>query len=65
MRPITVLAVSLSLSIGAGIALEKAGVPDLIADRVQDLIDTKTRHVARIMTDEVNNRRKELEAVKA
>lgn len=65
MRPLTAIVLSFSLSVGAGIALEKAGVPDMVADKVQELIDAKTRHAARIMTDEANARRKELEAVKA
>jgi hypothetical protein len=54
-------AVLLVYGLGAGIYLERKGVPAELVKRARAALDNETRRTARVMTDEIHARHKELE----
>jgi hypothetical protein len=56
--------VLLVYGMGAGIYLERKGVPAELVKRARTALDNEARRTARLMTDEIHARHAELEAVK-
>lgn len=50
--------------LGAGIYLERKGVPAELVKRARTALDNEAKRTARIMTDEIHARHAELEAKK-
>lgn len=50
--------------LGAGIYLERKGVPAELVKRARTVLDSEVKRTARVMTDEIHARHAELEAVK-